>query len=94
MKTTSFFIKKQENIYHLFIKLTPNAKFNKIGGIFCNENGQDYLCIYTTVIPENNKANKELIKIISKDYKVPKSNIKLIKGHKSRYKLLEVISLI
>lgn len=74
----------------LHIKLTPNAKSDKIDGTYIDENGQEYLKVYTTVVPEDNKANKQLIKLIAKEYKVPKSSIELIKGHKARLKTLEV----
>lgn len=82
---------KDINKFHLYIKLTPNAKADKIGGIFIDENNQEYLKVSTTVIPEDNKANKQLIKLIAKEYGVPKTSITLIKGHKSRLKLLEII---
>ena len=37
--------------------------------------------------PENNKANLELIKLLKKEFK---KNIKIIKGIKSRKKIIEV----
>jgi uncharacterized protein len=75
---------------YLHIKLTPNAKQNKIDGKFIDENGIEYLKVYTTSIAEDNKANKELIKIISKEYKIAKTLIKIVKGHKARLKILEI----
>lgn len=74
----------------LYIKLTPNAKSDKIDGTYVDEHGLEYLKVYTTVIPEDNKANKQLIKIIAKEYGLAKSSIELIKGHKSRLKILEL----
>ena len=79
-----------DNKHHLYIKLTPNAKADKIGGIFIDEHNQEYLKVSTTVIPEDNKANKQLIKLIAKEYKLAKSSLKLIKGHKARLKVLEI----
>lgn len=40
--------------------------------------------------PENNKANISVIKILSKYFKTPDSNIKIIKGKTQRNKLIEV----
>ena len=74
----------------LYIKLTPNAKINKIDGYFTDENNQQYLKVYTTAIAEDNKANNQLIKLIAKEYNIAKSRISLIKGHKSRFKVLEI----
>lgn len=80
----------QNNCYHLNIKLTPNAKFDKIDGTFMDEHNIVYVKIYTTAIPEDNKANKQLIKIVSKALKVPKTKISLLKGDKSRLKVLKI----
>jgi uncharacterized protein (TIGR00251 family) len=41
--------------------------------------------------PEKGKANKELIEKISEHFDVPKSNIRIVSGEKSRKKLVEVI---
>lgn len=41
--------------------------------------------------PQKGKANKELIEKISKHFDVPKSNVRIISGEKSRKKLVEVI---
>jgi uncharacterized protein (TIGR00251 family) len=40
--------------------------------------------------PEKGKANTELIKLISKKFKVPKERIKLMSGLKSREKIIEI----
>ena len=84
------YLVKLEKTNHLYIKLTPNAKSDKIDGVFYDENKQAYLKVYTTAIPEDNKANKQLIKLISKEFKVPKTKIEVIKGHKARLKVLEL----
>lgn len=41
--------------------------------------------------PQKGKANKELIEKISKYFDVPKSNVRIGSGEKSRKKLVEVI---
>ena len=40
--------------------------------------------------PEDNNANLELIKLLSKELKVPSKNINIIKGLKSRNKIIEI----
>jgi hypothetical protein len=47
--------------------------------------------VYVKARPENNKANIELIKTLSKYYKVSSSNIKILKGLTSRDKVIEII---
>ena len=44
---------------------------------------------YLHSAPENNKANLELIVLLSKKIKIPKSNITIIKGDKSRNKKVQ-----
>jgi uncharacterized protein len=39
---------------------------------------------------EDNKANIELIKLLKKHFKVPVKDIKIIKGLKSRNKIVEI----
>ncbi len=69
----------------LKIKVIPNSKKNKIG-----EFTGEYKKIHITAPPIENKANKELIKFLSKTYKIKKSSIKIIKGEKNQYKVIEI----
>jgi len=45
--------------------------------------------VYLQSQPEKGKANKELIKLISKKYNIPKSKIKITKGKYSNKKKIE-----
>jgi len=40
--------------------------------------------------PIKGEANKELIKLLSKTLKIPKSKISIIKGEKSRQKIIKI----
>lgn len=68
------------------VKVKPNAKKEEIKKI-----EDDYFEIRVTVVPEKGKANKKVIEILSKYFKVPKSNITLLKGETSKEKLFEII---
>ena len=46
---------------------------------------------YVKAAPDKGKANKALIALIAKEYKVSKSQVRLIKGDTSRNKVIEVI---
>ncbi|WP_457643055.1 DUF167 domain-containing protein [Persephonella sp.] len=67
------------------VKVKPNAKKEEIKQI---EN--DLFEVRVTVVPEKGKANKKVVEVLSKYFKVPKSKIRLIKGKKSREKLFEI----
>lgn len=68
------------------IKVTPKSKSSKI---LLDKSGR--LCAYLTSIPENGKANYELIKLLSKLIKVPQSSIEIISGLTSRLKKIKII---
>ncbi len=41
-------------------------------------------------IPEDGKANKAIINLLSKTFKIPKKNIEIIRGAKSSNKILKI----
>lgn len=67
------------------IKVIPNAKENRI-----IEDENNFLKIRLTAQAINGKANKALIDILSKKYKVRKNQIKIINGEHSNKKILEI----
>ncbi|MCB1113410.1 MAG: DUF167 domain-containing protein [Chlamydiia bacterium] len=73
-----------------WVKLTPKASSNRIGEEIALENGQIALQVWVTAIPEDNKANKALLKLLSKHLKVPVSSIEIIRGQTSRVKQIQI----
>lgn len=51
---------------------------------------QDELHITVHAPPQDGKANKELILFMSKLFKIPKTQITLVRGQESRHKLLSL----
>ncbi len=68
------------------IKTKPNSSQPKLEKISDNE-----YKAYIKSPPENNKANIELINLLSREFKIPVSNIK-IKNPKSKNKVIEIIT--
>jgi hypothetical protein len=66
------------------IKVYPRSSKEKI------IESDEILKVYVKKAPDKGKANKDVIKLISKRYKVKKSDIRIIRGKTSRNKLLEV----
>jgi len=69
----------------LEIKVIPGASRNMIkqeGGV---------TKVYLTAPPIDGKANQALIKFLAKYYDVSKSSIEIIRGEKSRNKIIEII---
>ncbi|HRR95094.1 MAG TPA: DUF167 domain-containing protein [Candidatus Paceibacterota bacterium] len=69
----------------IFVKVKPNASFNKIIPINKNQ-----LEVFITAPAKNGKANEALIKILAEYFAVAPSSISLIKGLKSRNKIFEI----
>lgn len=55
------------------------------------ENNLPFLKIYLTAAPIQGKANKELIKLLAGKLSVSKSKIKIVKGEKSKEKIIEIL---
>ncbi|MBP7709650.1 MAG: DUF167 domain-containing protein [Rickettsiales bacterium] len=73
-----------------YIKVTPNSSQTKISGKFLDEKNQEYIKINLAAVPEDNKANEELIKFLAKTLKISKSKIEIIRGETSRIKVVKV----
>lgn len=70
----------------LKIKLNPKAKQNSIGEVFWADDETSCLKINVTAPPEDNKANKALINLLSSTMKIAKSHFEIISGKTSRNK--------
>lgn len=68
----------------LQVRVVPNAKQEKIF-----EEG-DRFKVYLTAPAEQGKANKALIRLLAKYFNVKKSQVQIIKGDKSRNKVIEI----
>lgn len=75
----------ESNILILRFYVQPGAKKHAIVGLIADE-----LKIKLSTPPIEGRANQELIKLLSKSFKVPKSNIRLKSGDKSRHKCIEI----
>ena len=72
----------------ILIKIIPRSSQNKIVG----KSADGILKIKLTAAPIDGEANKKLIDFLSKEWKIPKSKIKITKGETSRNKVIEIIN--
>jgi len=66
------------------IKVIPNAKKNSV----CEEDG--IFKVYVNAPPVEGRANNSVIEVLSEYFNTSKSNIKIIRGEKSRNKIVEI----
>ena len=64
------------------IKISPNASKNEI------IKNNDEIKIKITAQPIDGKANKTLIEFLSKEFKIPKTSIEIVKGQTSKEKTI------
>ena len=67
------------------IRVTPHAKQNKV------VENDGVLRVYTTVAPENGRANEAVVKLLSEYFDVPKSSIKILRGLTGRDKTVSIV---
>jgi hypothetical protein len=93
MRKTLFTIKLftiKENGLTFAIKVSPKAKKNCISDVVTDQNNQPILKIYTTAPPEDGKANKAIINLLSKIWGLRKNQIKIIVGANQKNKIVHI----
>ena len=74
-----------EKVMILNIKVITRAKKSYIK----EENGQ--VKVYTNAVPEKGKANEAVIKLLSEYYGAKKNGIRIVRGEKLKYKVVEIV---
>ncbi len=80
--------KKHADGVSLRVKLTPKAAANGLGGAVDAPDGSVALKASVTAVPEDGKANKALIKLLAKTWRLPKTSFSLLSGATARRKTL------
>ncbi|MCB9093094.1 MAG: DUF167 domain-containing protein [Halobacteriovoraceae bacterium] len=68
------------------MKITPGSSATKILGVY----GDQWLKVSISAAPEKGKANKELIRFLSKAIQVPSKNLMIVSGETSPMKIIEI----
>lgn len=69
-----------DNLYRLDLEFKGKTKDEEL----------PFLKIYLTAVPENGKANKKLIELLSETMDVSRNRISIIKGEKGHEKIIEI----
>jgi uncharacterized protein (TIGR00251 family) len=70
------------------IRLTPKASRDRILGAAPEADGGVALKAQVTAVPEDGKANAALLKLLSKAWKIPKSDMDIVLGATDRRKVV------
>jgi len=70
-------------VLHIFLQ--PRASQNEWA---CQHNWR--ICLRVTAAPIDNQATRECVKFFSKSLKTAKTNVKVVRGQTSRFKIVEI----
>jgi uncharacterized protein (TIGR00251 family) len=69
----------------LFVRATPNAMKPQVTVM-----GENKLSVKVDAPAQDNEANQRLIEILSDHFDVPRSAVFIVKGQKSKNKIIEI----
>ncbi len=68
----------------LRVKVKPGSKRRRV------LEGEGYLIVEVKAPPKEGKANEELREVLAEHFDVPKSAVRIVSGHRSKTKVVEV----
>lgn len=74
----------------LFVRVTPRASRDAIAGVVTDAAGDERLAVRLTAVPEDGKANKALLALIARHFRIPKTAITVAAGMTLRQKTLRL----
>ncbi len=70
------------------VRVRPRARLNRV-----EVEGGRRLRVSVTAAPEGGKANEAVVTLLAKSLGIPKSTVRVVRGHRSADKLLDVAGL-
>lgn len=74
----------------LSVRLTPSGGRDLLEGTEESADGTVWLKARVSAPPEDGKANKALVALLSKTFRIPKSSIRFVSGETARKKILRI----
>ena len=75
----------------LAVRLTPRGRADRIEAIVHSAEGRPVLKLSVTAPPTEGRANDALVQLLAKEWRLPKRDIALVAGLKSRDKLVHIV---
>ncbi len=70
------------------LRLTPKAGRDRIAGTAAEADGGVVLKVQVTAVPEDGKANAALIRLLAKQWRLPRTSMAVIQGATDRRKVI------
>ncbi|HVC56490.1 MAG TPA: DUF167 family protein [Stellaceae bacterium] len=72
------------------VQLRPRARDDRIDGVVQRADGRPVLRVSVTALPAEGRANAALLQLLAREWRVPRRDIALVGGQKSRSKIVHV----
>jgi uncharacterized protein (TIGR00251 family) len=72
------------------VRLTPHGRADRIEGIVHSANGRPAVKVSVTAPPVEGRANDALVLLLAKQWSVPKRDLAIVAGQKSRDKIVHI----
>jgi uncharacterized protein (TIGR00251 family) len=72
------------------VRLTPRARADRIDGIAHLADGAALLKVTVTAPPADGRANDALLQLLAKEWRVPRRDLAIVGGQKSRNKIVHI----
>lgn len=79
------YVREQNGVVHLSLKVQPRASRNEIGEVAGNE-----LKVKVTAPPVDSAANEAVIRLLAETLGCPKSAVQIVRGGAARHKTVAV----
>lgn len=79
-----------KNGVELFVRLTPHASRDEIGGVETASDGRQHLAARVRALPDKGKANAALEQLVAKWLGRPRSTVSITSGATQRLKTLRI----
>lgn len=81
---------RRENRSLIAVRVTPRSAKPGIGEWNTDPGGRPFLEVRVAAAPADGSANDEVIKLLAKSLKLPKSSLAIVSGQAGRLKRIEV----
>ena len=72
------------------VRLTPRARVDRLDGIGHLADGAAVLKVWVTAPPAENRANDALLQLLAKEWGLPRRELAVVGGRKSRNKIVQI----
>lgn len=72
------------------VRVTPGASADRVRGVALDQAGVAWLQVTVTAVPEDGRANRAVVALLAKRWRLPKSTVSVVQGTTDRHKTLLV----